>query len=121
MKEYTVKRYEGELLGPIDWSYNFLSHFQNHCVSDERKQEYCNEAIERLKLLEANPSGYQVTNDGGWPRMWWHDVIAVGMYDGWPYWKPVPSVLTRGTLGPEWHCFSSLTGIEPKKQVQPTP
>lgn len=54
----------------------------------------------------------RVTTDGGWPRCGWGDVLDVGMYDGWPYWKPVPSVYSRGPLGGEWHCFSMLSGAE---------
>ena len=42
------------------------------------------------------------------------EVLDVGMYDGWPYWKPVPSVFTRSALGGgEWHCFAMLTDYEP--------
>lgn len=119
MKTYTVIKREGELLGPVDWSYDFLSHFDSYCVPDAAKKEMCQKAMDRLKLLADNPADYKATNDGGWPRMWYHDVIAVGMYDGWPFWRPVPSVCLHGTLGAEWHHFACITDIL-KKEPSPT-
>lgn len=103
MKSYTKTVYEGEYLGPIDWSYNFS---QYGCLNPDH--------IERAKqMLREFESGgeWEATTDGGWPRVGWHNVLKVGMYDGWPYWKPTPSVLTAGPLGCEWHSWSSLSEI----------
>lgn len=68
------------------------------------------------KAVEENPDKYQTTTDGGWPRCGWKDVLEVGMYDGWPYWKLVPSVLMKNWMGASWHSFSSITSIRKKKQ-----
>lgn len=104
----------GELLGEVEWDYDFRSHFNNLCSSDARKDEACEEAKDRLRRVEAAiKDGREIlaTTDGSWPRFGFHRVIAVGMYDGWPYWRPVPSVQTHGPLGPEWHSFSSITDL----------
>ncbi len=116
MKAYTVTKYEGELLGPVDWSYNFRSHFDGCCSDDAARQRCCEEAVARLRSL-CDGGEWQATTDGGWPRCGWGRVVATGMYDGWPYWRPVPSVAISGTLGVEWHSFASITSIEP----QPAP
>jgi len=41
--------------------------------------------------------------------------MKVGMYDGWPYWRPVPSISVIGTLGIEIFSMFSLTGIRRNK------
>lgn len=100
----------GEYMGPVDWSYDFASHFTGYCGRDveARIAEY----IAWLRLLDAAPDKYEATTDGGCPKFGWHRVIRVGMYDGWPYWRPVPAVLTAGPLGPEWHHFYMISGIQ---------
>jgi len=120
MKTKTVTVHEGELLGPVDWSYDFCQHFNGYGANEARTQAACDKAVENLRALAANPAGYEATTDGGWPRVGWHPVIAVGMYDGWPYWKPTPSVMLAGVLGPEWHSFCSITDIAALK-VTTTP
>lgn len=112
MRTETVTRRIGELLGPVDWSYDFASHFQG----DQRAEERCLKQLDRLRRLADAPDDWEATTDGGWPRVGWGDVLAVGMYDGWPYWRPVPSVCLRSPLGGgEWHSFTSITNIENKK------
>lgn len=105
----------GERVGDIDWTYNFRQHFDNLGSSEERRDEACEEAKELLRRMEAaHKEGREIraTTDGGWPRFGLYKVIDVGMYDGWPYWRPVPSVLTLGPLGTEWHSFCSITTVE---------
>lgn len=105
----------GERVGDVDWSYNFRSHFDGLCSTDERRDEACTKAVEVLRDIESDlRAGKHIvaTTDGGWPRCGWGRVIDVGMYDGWPFWKPVPSVLTSGPLGPSWHSFYMITGVE---------
>lgn len=115
MKTYTITKREGEYLGPVDWDYDFLSHFSGYCGHD--REAYCQEHIERLrKLLDGGE--WEATADGGWPRCGWGDVVQVGMYDGWPYWRPVPSVAISGTFGLGWHSFSSITSIRSKRQLR---
>jgi len=110
MKIKMVQQREGELLGPVDWTYNFRSHFDCQGTTDERRDECCAEAVNKLRQL-ANGEKWEATTDGGWPRCGWGEVVAVGMYDGWPYWRPVPSVAIMGTYGVEWSAFSNITGI----------
>jgi hypothetical protein len=40
------------------------------------------------------------------------------MYDGWPYWKPTPAILTSGPLGSEWHFFYDIVGVEKRSITQ---
>ena len=112
MRTYTTTVREGERVGDVDWNYDFRQHFNNHCVSDTRRDAICAESVAMLRMIaDAVANGRKVlaTTDGGWPKFGFNEVIDIGMYDGWPFWKPVPSVLTRGPLGPEWHSFSMLT------------
>lgn len=115
MKTRTVTVHEGELLGPVDWSYNFLSHFDCCSCDDAGKRNRCDEKVAQLRQLETGD--WEATTDGGWPRVGWGQVLAVGMYDGWPYWKPVPSVLIAGHMGGEWSSFDHVTDIKPLKQA----
>lgn len=114
MKTRQVTERIGEYLGPVDWGYDFLSHY-GCCFPENRRAINCEKAKDRLRLLAENPDRYMATSDGGWPRVGWGDVLQVGMYDGWPYWRPVPSVCISGTLGAEWHSFNSVTDIMEKE------
>jgi hypothetical protein len=110
MRYETVTNRIGEYLGPIDWNYDFAQHNwgPNHGgINPELSRK-----LDWLRELEANPQHYQATTDGGWPKIGWKRVVQVGMYDGWPFWKPVPSVQIAGTLGCEWHSWYSITAIE---------
>lgn len=109
MRTYQVTQREGENMGPIDWSYDFLQHFQLQCTSDERRRESCDRCVALLKeAVEAHKAGKIVEvqiND------YQHPLYDVGMYDGWPYWKPTPALLCGGTLGCEWHFFNDLRAV----------
>lgn len=111
MRYETVTRRIGECIGPVDWSYDFMQHFQDATDKDER----CKRAMDWLRQIEADKDAFVATTDGGWPRCGWGDVIGVGMYDGWPWWRPTPSVCIRGPFGGEWHSFYTITGVERKK------
>ena len=103
MRTYQVTKREGELLGQIDWSHDFAQHYSCRSGPASRIAEAMTRDIENLwqverlhlkgKLLRVREGEY------------WHNVIAVGMYDGWPYWKPVPAVLIAGPIGSEWRHF----------------
>jgi hypothetical protein len=106
----------GEKVGPVDWSYNFRQHFDCMGTSDAGKDEECERKKRWLKYIENAISEHRpvrVTNYGGWPRCAIYSVIDIGMYDGWPYWKPVPSVLVVTSMGQEWYSFSSITDVYP--------
>lgn len=114
MKTVTRTERIGERVSDIDWEYDFRSHFNNLCTSDAGKAEACDRQKQLLQTIEQRfleKRTTLATTYGGWPRIGYHEVIDVGMYDGWPYWKPVPSVCLKGTLGAEWHAFSCITDI----------
>lgn len=101
----------GELLGPVDWSYDFDTHDWNHGGSTN--PEHVARCREMIRTLDGAERAWEATTDGGIPRVGWGRVLAVGMYDGWPYWRPVPSVLIDGFLGAEWTSFCGLSDIRP--------
>jgi hypothetical protein len=111
----------GERVGDIDWGYDFRSHFNNMCSSDERRDQACAESVAQLRAIDAawkEGRTVRVTSDGGWPRFGWGEVLDVGMYDGWPYWKPTPAVLKQGPLGAEWKFFVHLDAEFPAVEAR---
>ena len=104
MKYRTVVEREGEYLGPVDWDFDFAS------IGSGMQDKYYQEKIAQLRRLE-NGKSYEATTDTGSPRVGWGKVLEVGMYDGWPFWRPVPSVLIDGWNGASWHWFGSVTEI----------
>lgn len=121
MKYKTVTECVGELLGPVDWSYEFIRHFDNSCCSAEQKAADCEQSKRWLRMIEENPEKYEVTTYGGWPRCGWGPVVSVGMYDGWPYWRPVPSVAYATLLGVDWTSFSGITNIRNRETKEIVP
>ena len=111
MKTRMVKIREGEYLGKVDWAYDFSAHDWDH--GGGTNPISIRDAVMKLKFLEYHVGKWQATVDGGMPRCGCGDVIAVGMYDGWPYWRPVPSFQISTQLGPEWHSFCMLSDIRP--------
>lgn len=98
----------GEKLGPIDWNYPFDEQGQG------LRPEFIEERKERLRRCEAGE--VEATTDGGFPKVGWGKVLDTGMYDGWPYWRPVPSVLiAHRTGGASWHSWGSITDVRDAK------
>jgi hypothetical protein len=116
MKTRNVTERIGECLGPVDWSHDFAQYFANWSIRD--KEQYVQRHVDWLRQIAESPDSYEVTTDGGCPKIGWHRVLDVGMYDGWPYWRPVPSVCLLGTLGAEWHAFHNITGVMPINAAQ---
>ena len=118
MKYRQVTERVGELLGPVDWSYDFEAHCwgpdkggTNPSVVESRKQI--------LRRICDEP-------DAEWEVGLCHSdcmykLLAVGMYDGWPYWKPTPSVCTANWLGVEWHCWTFLRAARKVASATPSP
>jgi len=119
MKTKQVTVCEGEYLGPVDWNYDFKQHDWEH--GGGSNPESIERRIAMLNVLESQKKygvAYEATTDGGFPRVGWGKVLEVGMYDGWPFWKPIPSVLIAGFLGSSWHWFGSITGIRREGDVK---
>ena len=104
MKTRMVEERIGEYLGPVDWSYDFAQHNwgQGHGGINP---EIVAPAVAMLKQLE-QPGRWEVMMHQNY-----HEVLRVGMYDGWPFWTPTPSVQTLGPLGPEWHPFYNIQSV----------
>lgn len=112
MKTRTKIVREGERMGDIDWSYPFREHFNVHCCNDAQKQVLCDEAKHKLELVEkSHNEGKEVWIDTG---VVFQLLLSTGMYEGWPYWKPVPSICVKGTLGAEWHDFTYIKQFKQK-------
>lgn len=86
----------GEWLGPVDWSYDFAAH------GWDRGGSGCNPAriTDWIALLRAVEEG--LARSERW-AVYEHgserEVLSVGMYDGWPYWKPTPCYAVRSWMG----------------------
>jgi hypothetical protein len=72
----------GENVGPIDWTHE----------TAKDKPEIWREA-------EQSPSGFLYNG---------RSILAIAMYDGWPYWQPRPAIQFIGPLkSAEWTFFDS--------------
>lgn len=109
-EQVTIK--VGERVGELNWLYDFSSHDWNH--SGAVNPDHNLNCMARLRTLWASfglGQRWEATTDGGSPRCGWGKVLDIGMYDGWPHWKPVPSVLIASRLGASWHPYYSITDI----------
>lgn len=105
----------GEDVGPIDWSHPMIAaelakKISNPCRTDNG-MSYRAPLLDLLREVEKSPGDYEATTDGGWPKVGWGEVLAVRMYDGWPYWRPTPSVLIKGWAGSSWHAFNAIAEV----------
>lgn len=110
MKTRMVEVREGELLGPVDWAYDFRPHFNTYCSTNAQRDKRCAEAVALLKQLS------EMLADGKRCRIQCYDfsysVITMGMYDGWPYWKATPAIFVISPIGGgDWKFFYDLTGV----------
>lgn len=85
MRSHTVTVHEGEDVGPIDWSH-----------------EIAKDMPPIWREAEKSPDNYLFR--GKFP------ILRICMYDGWPYWKPMPAVCFLGPLNSaEWNYFNSYS------------
>lgn len=90
----------GEYLGPIDWDYDFAQH-DWHGSRGGVNPEIT--AASRLLLKKLETDLNQNRECKVWIYGIRHQVIKVGMYDGFPFWKPTPSICVDTHSGVEWH------------------
>lgn len=105
MRYQQVTERIGELLGPVDWSYDFESHCwgpdkggTNPAIVESSKRvlrQICDEPDAKWMVGISHSDGL-------------HELLAVGMYDGWPHWKPTPCICVSTWLGAEWHTWTWL-------------
>jgi hypothetical protein len=89
MRTETVTVRHGENMGPIDWE---------HPKAKDMPPIW--------REAEANPDGFTFTEHR-------RTILAICMYDGWPYWTPTPAVQFIGPLNsPEWSFFDCY-GVHP--------
>ena len=84
MKTRTVTVCEGEDVGPIDW---------DHPTAKDKSAIW--------REAEKSPQDYVFDKYN-------RQILRICMYDGWPYWKPMPAIQYIGPLGSaEWAFFNS--------------
>ena len=78
----TVQVPVGEVCGPVDWDH-----------------EKAKDLPAIWREAEADPDRFLFNG---------RQIIQICMWDGWPYWKPYPSIASIGPLGSmEWDHFGS--------------
>ena len=83
----------GENVGPVDWNHPLAKNMPAH-----------------WRDAEKSPEHYEILLNG---MMTPRRVFCLCMYDGWPYWRPMPAILREGPLGAaEWLHFNSY-GVTP--------
>lgn len=95
MRTRTVTVHEGEMVGPVDWDHPMAKDMPSIWREAEK-------SLDDFVLRGDHPD---------------RQILAMGMYDGWPYWKPTPAMLIRGPLGSEWTHFNSY-GVRPSSIVR---
>lgn len=103
----------GENMGPVDWSFDFSKGFETMCANEERRKESMDLAKANLRTAEEAfriGKRVRVSCSGNFS----YDVLDVGMYDGWPYWRPTPAVLCSSPLGGagDWQFYYNIMHVE---------
>jgi len=111
MRTKTMTVRIGEMLGPVDPSYDPTQHnWGPNKGGCNPETTACGFA--RILELAADPDGWVYCPSGftSFP------VVRVGMYDGWPFWRPTPAI---GYIGPlnsvEWAFFYELSAHNTRK------
>jgi hypothetical protein len=114
MKYKTVNVCEGERLGdvPVEFDYEpFCKRFMGG-----RHQEMLAESIttyrDMLAAYNENREGI-IASEGDFE----HEVIDMGLYDGWPFWAPRPCYFWKTWAGGEWRNFYELRAFRRKASV----
>lgn len=106
MKTKTIIVREGEFLGPIDPAYDV----NQHSWGPDKGGVNPDCAAKGWEIIQKVKVGDKVLVshcDG------WKEVLDVGMYDGWPFWRPTPAILISHWAGGEHHFFYSICDHQP--------
>jgi hypothetical protein len=104
MKTRTITERVGEFLGPVDWAYDFTQHDWGQGKGGVNP-ELSAEGAKVIRAMAAEPDGWSFSPCG----FSWCRVVHIGMYDGWPFWRPTPAIGYIGPLGSvEWAFFYRL-------------
>lgn len=107
MQTRTVTERVGEYLGPVDWAHPDLNGYP-------KESEILQSIEDRQNREDKEEDVFVVLKGYDRPRR----VLVVGMYDGWPFWRPYPSVLVSGPFGSEWTPFYNVYCIVKKESVE---
>lgn len=109
MKHRTVTVYEGERLGDVPDDFDFEPFCKRFMGGHH--QGFLAESIatyrEMLAAFKADPNGL-IASEGEFQ----HEVIDMGLYDGWPFWTPRPCYFWKTWAGGEWREFYSLRAFK---------
>lgn len=105
MKTITVTRRIGEW---FDFEPTWFDDHEPESGLNPAFAEDCRKVfLQAHELLEAEES-VQVKIRYDLP---WCTLYHVGLYDGWPYWRPYPSFVREGPLGPETHSYYQIHSV----------
>ena len=95
----------GEWVGPVDPDYDFAQHSWDH--GGTMNPIAIDSGRDIILQMAENPDGWTYCPTGFATFL----VVHVGMYDGWPFWVPTPSLGYIGPIGVvEVEFFYSLRG-----------
>lgn len=93
---------KGTMVGPVDPDYPWGEHGVYPCDTPEQKTARIAEW--KALMLSLKPG------DRVWAHQCERTVLEVGMYDGWPWWRPVPHISYIGPLGAiEYEVYYNLS------------
>jgi hypothetical protein len=98
--EYNAPHY------PVDWEQRYESDTKYNCNANGAELR-----AKDLEMCKSIKIGDQISNYGGWPRIW-QKVLDIAMKVEWPLNRPDVCFLITGTLGPTWEHWWSITDHE---------
>jgi hypothetical protein len=93
----TVAHRQGEWLGPLDDNYDYSQH-----KAYPNNPEIVQEKIQMMREIETlflNGKKLKVSYDDCLAG----ELLQIGMYDGWPFWKPTPAFMIKTWHGGDIH------------------
>jgi len=85
----------GEWLGPVDWGYDFARHDWAADRGGVNPEVSADGALALRAMCNDPDADWRICPSG----MVAFRVVIIGMYDGWPHWRPTPAVGYVGPMG----------------------